>query len=159
MRRHGTAKGQIFLLMILVLVGLIIIFALLPGLSGRRRVAPLVEQAVWQVGGRGVSTANIGQEVEARVVIRVVEEYVGSIVFRVKKDVSLWFDSDFHVSTIPVDLAGGEKETIEIKFTPDEASGGGVGGLRGYFIEVEFRVTRTTWEMENTYPPRLIVKA
>lgn len=159
MGRHRTRRGQIFLLIILVLVGLIIIFGLLPALLGRRRAAPLVEQAVWRVDGQEVSTVNMGQEVEAHVVIRVVEEYVGSIVVRIKKDVSMWFDSEFHQSTIPVSLAGGEEETIEIKFAPDEASGGGLGGLRGYFIEVEFRVTRTTWEMENTYPPRLKVNA
>jgi len=143
--------------MIIVLVGLFLVFGLLSALSGRGRATPLVKEASWLVNEQEVSTANKGEEVEAHVVIEATEQYVGSIVVRVKKDVSLWFDSDFQVSTIPVDLVGGEEKTIRIEFTPDEASGGGLGGLRGYFIEVEFQATRTTWGMENSYPPRLRV--
>jgi hypothetical protein len=52
------------------------------------------------------------------------------------------FDSDFKVDTIPVDLAGGEEKTIDLAFTPDEISHGTVTGLRGYFIEIEFRATK-----------------
>jgi hypothetical protein len=71
----------------------------------------------------------------------------------------MWFDSDFKVDTIPADLAGGDEKSIELSFTPDETSHGTITGLRGYFIEVEFRATRTTYTMENSYPPRLTVTA
>lgn len=119
---------------------------------------PLVKEAFWLVDGQQATTAGLGDEVKAHVVIQATEEYVGSVVVKVRKDVRLWFDSDFTVSTIPVNLAGGEEKTVEISFTPDEASRDGLTGLRGYFIEVEFRATRTTWTMENPYPPRLTVK-
>jgi hypothetical protein len=80
-------------------------------------------------------------------------------VVKIRKDARLWFDSDFAVDTIPVDLAGGDEKTIELSFTPDEVSHGTITGLRGYFIEIEFRATGTTWTMENSYPPRLTAGA
>jgi len=127
--------------------------------SFRVRATPLVEEAFWLVDGQQVPAAGLGDDVKARVVIQATEEYVGSVVVKVRKDVRLWFDNDFTVSTTPVNLASGEEKTIEISFTPDEASRGGLTGLRGYFIEVEFRATRISWVMENSYPPRLTVKA
>lgn len=157
MRRRKAAKGQIFTLIILVLIGLLVVFGLISVLSSRRRTAPTVEEVSWLVDGQEVTTASFGDEVKARIVIRATEEYVGSIVIKVRKDVSIWFDSDFEISTIPIDLVGGGRRTIEIEFTPDEASNGGLGGLRGYFVEIEFRATGTTWEMGNSYPPRLRV--
>lgn len=96
----------------------------------------------------------MGQQVAAHVVVKAAEEYVGSIVLKVKKDVRLWFDSDFQMSTILINLKGGQQQEIEIQFTPDQASG---GNLRGYFIEVDFKATGTSWVMESSYPPRLTI--
>jgi len=157
LKERRASKGQIFALILLIIFGLIVLSAILSILSTRVRVAPRVKEAFWLVDGQEVSAATIDEEVEAHIVIEATEQYVGSIVFRVKKDVRLWWDSDFAISTVPVDLAGGEEKSLEITFTPDETSRGGLTGLRGYFIEVEFRATRTTWGMENTYPPRLTV--
>lgn len=157
MRKRQTKSGQIFLFIIIVLIGAFIILGLLSALSGRGKASPIVKEVTWLADDQEVITSTLGHEVEARITIVGTEQYVGSIVVRIKKDVSMWFDSDFAVSTIPINLAGGEDETIKIKFTPDEASGGGLRGLRGYFVEVEFQATRSTWEMENTYPPRLKV--
>lgn len=139
------------------MIGALIIVGLLQALSGRGKASPIVKEVTWLVDDQEVTTSTLGKEVEARITIVGSEQYVGSIVLRIKKDVQMWFDNDFAVSTIPINLAGGEEETIEIKFTPDETSGGGLGGLRGYFVEIEFQATRSTWEMENTYPPRLTV--
>jgi len=153
-----ASKGQIFIFILLVLLGLIVISALISSYTVRVRAAPIVKEAVWLVGGQRVSTADLGEEVEAHVVIQATEAYEGSIVVKIRKDVKVWFDSDFAISTLPINLAGGDEKIIEISFTPDEASRGGLTGLRGYFIEIEFKATRTTWVMENSYPPRLTVQ-
>lgn len=157
MRRRQTKSGQIFLFIIILIIGALIIVGLLSALSGRGRTSPTVKEVTWLVGDQEVTTSTLGREVEARITIVATEQYVGSIVVRIKKDVSMWFDKDFTVSTIPVNLAGGDEETTSVKFIPDEASGGGLGSLRGYFVEIEFQATRSTWDMENTYPPRLTV--
>jgi len=159
LRRHQALKGQAFILILIVVVGLVLILGLFSSYSLRVRATPLVKEVFWLVDGQRATTARLGVEVEAHVVIQATEEYDGSVVIRVREDVRLWFDSDFTVSTIPVNLVGGEEKTMEISFTPDEASRGGFTGLRGYFIEVEFRATRISWVMENSYPPRLTVKA
>ena len=157
LRRRQASKGQILIIILLVLFGLVVISGLISIFSGRDRAAPTIKEAYWVVDGQKASTSSLGEEVEAHVVIQAVEQYSGSIVVKIRKDIRLWFDSDFTVVTTPVNLAGGDEKTIEIAFTPDEASHGNVTGLRGYFIEIEFKTTRTTWKMENSYPPRLTV--
>ena len=157
MERRRASKGQILAIILLLILGFIIISGLISIFSGRNGSAPVVKEAYWQIDGQKVSTSSLGQEVEAHVVVQATEQYVGSIVVKIRKDARLWFDSDFKVDTIPVDLAGGDEKSMELSFTPDETSHGTVTGLRGYFIEVEFRATRTTYTMENSYPPRLTV--
>ena len=157
MERRRASKGQILAIILLLILGFIVISGLISIFSGRNGSAPIVKEAYWQIDGQKVSTSSLGQEVEAHVVVQATEQYVGSIVVKIRKDARLWFDSDFKVDTIPVDLAGGDEKSIELSFTPDETSHGTVTGLRGYFIEVEFRATRTTYTMENSYPPRLTV--
>lgn len=159
MKRSYASKGQVFIFILLVLLVLIVISALISSYTARVGAAPSIKEAVWLVGGQRVSTANLGEEVEAHVVIQATEEYEGSILVKIRKDVKVWFDSDFAISTLPLNLEGGDEKTIEIFFTPDEAGCGGFAGLRGYFIEIEFKATRTTWEMENSYPPRLTIEA
>lgn len=154
MRRCQTPKGQILILILIVLLGLVLIFGVFTTVSVRVRAAPTVREAFWLVGDQKISTASLGEKVEARIVIKTAEEYVGSIVVKIRKDIAWWPDSDYHVSTIPVNLMGGQEKEIETTFTPDEAS---TSNLRGYLVEIEFRVTRTTWTMENSYPPRLRV--
>ncbi len=157
MERRRASKGQILAIILLLILGFIIISGLISIFSGRNGSAPVVKEAYWQIDGQRVSTSSLGQEVEAHVVVQATEQYVGSIVVKIRKDARLWFDSDFKVDTVPVDLAGGDEKSMELSFTPDETSHGTVTGLRGYFIEVEFRATRTTYTMENSYPPRLTV--
>jgi hypothetical protein len=159
MERRRASKGQILAIILLLILGFIVISGLISFFLGRDGSAPIVKEAYWQIDGQKVSTSSLGEEVEAHVVVQAAEQYVGSIVVKIRKDARLWFDSDFKVDTIPVDLAGGDEKTIELAFTPDETSHGSITGLRGYFIEIEFRATRTTWTMENSYPPRLAVRA
>ena len=154
LRERQASKGQILILMLLVLVGLLVIFGLLFTASIRVRATPILQEAFWLVGNQRVSTARLGENVEAHVVIKATEEYVGSIVVKIRKDIALWLDSNYLISTIPVNLKGGEEKEMKITFMPDEAS---TGSLRGYFVDIDFRVTRTTWVMENSYPPRLKV--
>jgi hypothetical protein len=157
MERRQGSKGQILIIILLMIFGFIVISGLISIFSGREGSAPVVKEAYWLVNGDKASTSSLGQEVEAHVVVQATEQYVGSIVVKIRKDVRLWPDRDFAVDTIPIDLAGGDEKTIELDFTPDETSHGSITGLRGYFIEIEFRATRTTWTMENSYPPRLTV--
>jgi len=140
--------------MLLALLGLVLIFGLVSRLSVRVHAAPIVQEAFWQGDDQKFFTVRLGEKVEVHMVVKATEEYVGSVVVKIRKDIALWPDSDYHVSTIPVNLKGGEEKEIEVTFTPDEASR---GSLRGYFIEIEFQATRTSWVMENSYPPRLRV--
>jgi hypothetical protein len=157
MKTRHASKGQILAIILLLILGFIVISGLISFFFGRDGSAPVVKEAYWQIDGQRASTSSLGQEVEAHVVVQATEQYVGSIVVKIRKDARLWFDSDFKVDTIPVDLAGGDEKAMELSFTPDETSHGTITGLRGYFIEIEFRATRTTWTMENSYPPRLTV--
>lgn len=157
MKRRYASRGQILAIILLLILGFIVISGLISIFSGRNGSSPVVKEAYWLVDGDKASTSSLGREVEAHIVVQAAEQYVGSIVVKIKKDARLWFDSDFKVDTIPVDLAGGDEKTIELSFTPDEISHGSITGLRGYFVEIEFRATRTSWTMENSYPPRLTV--
>jgi len=157
MMNKRARKGQVLVLIVLVLLAAIVIFALLSIRSARVRAAPTVQEVFWQVGDERVTTASVGDEVEAHVVVKAGEEYVGSIVVKIRKDVSLWPDRDYSVKTVPVNLKGGQETELELAFVPDEASDGGFRGLRGYFVQVDFSATDTTWVMENSYPPRLRV--
>ena len=159
MKRSYACKGQIFIFILLVMLGLVIVSVLISSFTVRVKATPNVKEAIWLMDGQRVSKANLGEELEVHVVIQATEEYNGSIVVKIRKDVKIWFDSDLTISTLPLNLAGGDEETIEISFTPDEASRGGLTGLRGYFVEIEFKATKTTWEMENSYPPRLAIEA
>jgi len=149
-----TRKGQAFILILLVLLGIIVVFVLLSNRSARVRLAPIVQEVFWRVDGQKVITASVGVEVEAHMIVKASEEYVGSIVVRIRKDISFWPDSDYSVKTVPVNLRGGQETELELAFVPDEASG---GRLRGYFVEVDFSAARTSWVMESSYPPRLKV--
>lgn len=156
MRSHRSTKGQILVFVLLVLLGLVVVFALFSVFSGRVRTAPIVREVTWMVDGSVASTASVGEKVEIHVEVQTVQEYAGSVVVKIRKDIRWWFDTDYHMSTIPLNLKGGATTEIEIAFTPNEASS---AGMRGYFVEIEFQATRTTWTMENTYPPRLTVTA
>jgi hypothetical protein len=103
-----------------------------------------------------VTTTSVGDEVEAHVIVKASEEYAGTIVLKIRKDVAFWFDSDYNIKTIPVNMAGGETTELSLQFTPNQVSG---GNFRGYFVEVDFVLTGKNWVMESSYPPRLRANA
>lgn len=145
------------IIILLLILGILLLFGLFSRFSIRLRATPIVQEAYWIVRDQNVSLSKLGEDVEAIIKIETTEHYSGSVVVKIKKDIRFWFDSDYHITTIPIDLGGGEERTMRIDFTPDEATG---GSLRGYFVEIEFQSTKTTWTMENSYPPRLkIVKS
>jgi len=152
--RERTRKGHAFIFIMLVLLGIVVLSALLFARSARVESAPTVVEVFWRADGRRVTTAGVGDEVEAHVIIKATGKYEGSIVVKIRKDISLWFDSDHSITTVPANLRGGQEIELELMFVPDEASG---GSLRGYFVEVEFSATHTSWVMESSYPPRLNV--
>jgi hypothetical protein len=147
-----STRGQAFLLVILLLAGTIAAVTLLSARPVKVRYAPTVQEAFWEVDGQTVTTASMGNTVNAHVMIKVVDEYVGSVVVKIRKDLVFWFDSDFYVLTVPVNLVGGQEKEIELAFVPDKPC---QSHLRGYFIEIDFEITKTKWVMENSYPPRL----
>jgi hypothetical protein len=149
-------KSKALAPIIIIIIVIVAAFALVTVLvmSKRARAGPIVEEAFWQVDGQRLTDARFGEKVKAIVVVKPVEEYVGSIVVKVRKDIAWWPDSDYQVSTVPVSLRAGESKEIEVAFTPDERSG---SRLRGYFIEITFQLTGTSWTMESSYPPRLRV--
>ena len=152
--KRRSNKGQILVLILLVLIGAVVVFSLLSAHSSRVRAAPKVLEAYWRIDNQRVTSAFVNDKVEAVVIVEASEHYVGSVVVKVRKDVSWWFDSDYAVATVPVDLRGGVEKELKVEFVPDEASG---GSLRGYFVEVEFSATGTSWTMDAGYPPRLQV--
>jgi hypothetical protein len=151
-------KGQILIFIVIILILAFVVFGLFSAFFGGGRPAPSVLEAYWSVGGRKDTTAVVvGERVVAVVVIKPSEQYVGSVVLKVRKDVQWWFDKDYAVATVPVDLRGGVEKELALEFVPDEASSGGVGSLKGYFIEVEFSAVGASWTMDSAYPPRLEV--
>jgi hypothetical protein len=115
-----------------------------------------VQDSYWVVSAKRSSVASVGQEVEAHVIIETKEEYIDSVVVKIRKDISYLPDADYATKTIPVDVKGGQTADLEIAFTPDQTS---IGNLRGYFIEVDYSALHTNWVMNDAYPPRLIVQA
>jgi hypothetical protein len=151
-RNKNKAQG-IIIIIILLIIGFFVLFMLISAFSAKR-ASPIVKEANWQVDEHTITQATRGEQVEAHVTIKATEEYVGSIVVKIKKDISWRLDTDYHVETFPVSLTADQETEIKVTFTPDETS---IGRLRGYFIEVSFQVTGGSWAMENSYPPRLRV--
>ncbi len=96
----------------------------------------------------------MGDEVEFHAVIKASEQYTGSIVTKVKKDIAYWFDNDYAVKTYPINLAANQVTELKMTFSPDEAS---QGRMRGYFLQIDFSGAGTNWVMADSYPPRLQV--
>lgn len=145
------SKGISSMVIVLILVGLFFVLLLL-SVRPVRRPSPLVVEAKWFVDGLSVALVARGVVVEARVTVEGVEEYVGSIVVKVRKDIAVWSDVDYEVSTFPVSIAGGEQKELTVAFQPDQISD---NSMRGYFIQIDYQAIGTTWTMQNTYPPRL----
>jgi len=151
MKTSAKSRGQMLIIALIVLVLIVVIIVLGVASLGKRQ-NPIVLEALWQKNDQRITEANRGDELHAYVVVRAEEEYVGSILVKVRKDIALWIDTDYEFSTFPVNLRGGQTTELELSFIPDQASS---GRLRGYFVEVDFQVTGSNWVMEDSYPPRL----
>jgi len=147
-------KGQIFIIVLIVLLIIVVVFVVFSARSSQVSSAPVVQGVFWQLNGGNVTAAHVGDEVEAHAVVKATQEYAGSVVVKIRKDVAFWLDSDYSVKTIPVNLTAGQATELVLDFAPDQAS---EGNLRGYFVEIDFQTTHTSWNMENSYPPRLTV--
>ena len=147
-------RGHVFIVIVVIIFILVAPFIILPIFEARNRPAPLVQQVFWQANNQNVTSVYLGGEVGLHAMIKAIEEYTGSVVVKIRKDVAYWFDSDYTVKTFPLDLAGGQTTELELTFSPDEAS---QGRFRGYFVEIQFSATNTNWVMDNSYPPRLEV--
>jgi hypothetical protein len=90
MERSRSSRGQIIAFILLLILGFIVISGLIAIFSGRNGSAPVVKEAYWLVNGDKASASSLGQEVEAHVVVQATEQYVGSIVVKIRKDARLW---------------------------------------------------------------------
>jgi len=107
----------------------------------------------WKANGVLISSAEVGNEVEAHIVLRAVDgNFHGSVKIQIRKDLLLAPDVEYTYRTFSLTLPRGESKEFILTFTPDEASS---LTLRGYFIEVDF--DGESWTMESAYPPRLEV--
>ncbi len=147
-------RGQVLIVIAIIVLILIALIIILPKLEARNKTSPLVEQVFWQVNNQNVTNVLLGQEVEVHAVVGATEQYAGSVVVKVRKDIAYWFDRDYSIVTFPLNLAGGHTTELELTFSPDEAT---QGRLRGYFVEIQFSATGKKWVMEDSYPPRLEV--
>jgi hypothetical protein len=147
-------RGQIFIVLLIILIIVVVLFVALPMIGSRSKSTPVVRQVFWSVGSRNVTSCFLDQEVEVHVIIESVQQYTASVVIKIRKDMSLWFDSDYVAKTFPLDLPGGQSTELVVTFAPDEAS---EEQLRGYFVEVDFLASNSNWIMVNSYPPRLMV--
>ncbi|MCJ7422743.1 hypothetical protein MUP01_00530 [Candidatus Bathyarchaeota archaeon] len=148
-------RGIGFVLIIIVIVAIVVVFTLVLIRSTQLGSTPSVQDSYWVVAGKRSPVATVGQEVEAHIIIEAKEEYIDSVVVKIRKDVSYLPDTDYATTIIPVDVKGGQTTDLEVVFTPDQAS---TGNLRGYFIEVSYSKLHTNWVMDNAYPPRLKVQ-
>jgi LEA14-like dessication related protein len=106
----------------------------------------------WKVNGVTTTTCNIGDQVEAHVVVSAIGGPVeDSIKSKIRKDISTGLDTDLKAVDFNVSLATGQSAEYAVTFTPDKPSG---GSLRGYFVEIEGDLS---WTMPSNYPPRLHV--
>jgi len=149
--RRGTILIPVIIIIAVILIAL---FVVIPLLTSNNGSAPVVQDVTWQSGGKNVTSISLGQEVETQVTIQAIEQYTDSVVIKVRKDIAYWFDSDYATKTFPVSLASGQTTLLSVTFTPDEAS---EGNMRGYFVEIDFSGTGSTWIMDGSYPPRLQV--
>ncbi len=115
---------------------------------------PAIKEAYWKVDERTVTTANVGAEVEAHVVLKAIGKYNGPIRVKIRKDAALRPEKDCCVVNMPVNLIEGKEKEVELSFKLLPPS---LSGIRGYFVEIDFLATKTKWVMENSYPPRLRV--
>jgi hypothetical protein len=116
---------------------------------------PEISDAFWVVGSTRVTTARVGDEVEAHVRIRAIDGPLeGDITVRIRKDIALAPDTDYQIQTFFISVRFEEETEVVLTFYPDEASS---WYLRGYFIEVNLTTWSRVWTMESTYPPRLMV--
>ena len=75
---------------------------------------------------------------------------------KIRKDVSILFDTDYATKTIPVDVKGGKTTVLELTFTSVPSS---MGSFHGCFVEVDYSSLHIEWVTENVYRPRLTVPA
>lgn len=149
-------RGIGFVLIIIIIVAVVVVFSMVSIRSTQLGSTPSVQDSYWVVAGKRSTVASVGQEVEAHVIIEAKEEYIDSVVVKIRKDLSYLPDTDYATKTIPVDVKGGQTTDLEVTFTPDQTS---TGNLRGYFIEVDYSALHTNWVMDNAYPPRLTSQA
>jgi hypothetical protein len=154
MRRDRRGIGFI-LIVIIIIVALVVVFTLVSIRSTQLGSTPSTQDSYWVIAGKRSAVASVGQEVEAHVIIEAKEEYIDSVVVKIRKDISIWPDADYATKTIPVDVKGAQTTNLEVTFVPDQTS---AGSLRGYFIEVDYSALHTNWVMDNAYPPRLTVQ-
>lgn len=112
-----------------------------------------VIDAFWVKDGVRVTSVNLGDRVEAHVVIQASGGDVeGTIRVKIRKDIAFAPDEDFDEKVFAIKLEEGQTLELVIEFRPNQRSG---TLFRGLFIEVDMITWNQQWTMADSYPPRL----
>lgn len=110
-----------------------------------------VIDAFWVKNGIRIISAELGDRVEAHVVVKAFNgQFYGGVKIKIKKDIPLAPDEDFAEADFNIILEEGQETDLTVVFRPDEPSS---SRLRGYFIEVLVG-GQGTWTMVDDYPPQ-----
>lgn len=156
MRKMMQARNGVGPVAFLIVLFLILLAATMATFVMRfSLLRPLdVADAYWSISGQKVDRARVGNIVTAHVVLHSRDKFEGEIVFRIRVDIRFWLDKDIVTQRFHAVLLPGESREFKLDFKPAQAS---AGDINGYFIEVDFGLSRGKWTMPPTYPPRLIV--
>jgi len=108
-----------------------------------------IVDAYWSINGKKVSTAYVGDEIEATIRIKAGSGSVqGTITINIMQDTDVWFDEDFISEERSFILSAGQEKEYTISFRPFFGYGDEIVGVfgdfmfEGYYIEVEYQAAR-----------------
>lgn len=118
---------------------------------------PSIVSVWWTADGSIVTEVERGQTIQAHIKVKTVGgDISGSINIRVRKDIPYLPDEDHKIQTYAISLTENQQTELTISFTASDSTS---SSFRGYFIQIDFTTWDTSWTMDDTYPPRLTVKA
>lgn len=114
---------------------------------------PSIQSVWWTVNNYIVTEAVKDQTVNANVRISAVDGQISGVVtIRIRKDIALLPDEDYVIKSYNINLVKDQSIDIPVSFVAAEKTG---FTFRGYFVHIDLASWSTSWDMENSYPPRL----
>ena len=123
---------------------------------GPARGTPSVIDSSWTTASGRVNEVLKGERVQAHVRIKAVGGDIGgSATIRIRKDIPYALDEDHKVQTHQISLIADQTTELVMTFTASESTS---SSFRGYFVQVDFSRSGSSWTMDSSYPPRLAVR-